>query len=106
MLKKIFDTRNQYYYLCSPQLVFIIVLIYTIKSLKKLESYKLPIFIVTFAFKYLFPLAIFIGIIPQILSNYLGWTDFLKSTPFIYYYNFIMIFFGIHLIKLQEKEGL
>ena len=34
MLKKIFDTRNQYYYLCSPQLVFIIVLIYIIKSLK------------------------------------------------------------------------
>ena len=106
MLKRIFSTKNQYYYLCLPHLVIFIIMIYIIKKLKKCYFKECIKFMFVFVFKYTFFIGILGVFLPQLIAEYFRGINLLDGTPFIYYYNFIMILFGIHLIKLQEKEGL
>lgn len=106
VLNRIVDTRNQYYYLVIPPFVFVIFFICLIKGWSNTRKEHIGIRgnLLLKAFLLFFIDIMIIGcIIPIFVSAFLGWKDFMNSGIYTYYYNCVMVMFGIHLIKIQER---
>lgn len=113
MLKKIIKPKNQYYYLCIPQLVFVIFVIYCLnlyaktKNTTYFDGRKTPTLNISFIFPALVDImiyAIISGLIPKIIAGFIAFDSNISKMLFdIYFYNFSSVLFGIYLIKKQEK---
>ena len=100
IIKRILNPENQYYLLCIPPLVVFIMIIFIVKSIKNGNIKDL----IKFSLLYLAVFGILGVLVPGIIENYLGFANFSDSPAFAYYYTFIMVFFGIFLIKKQTND--
>ena len=97
-IKKVIKPENQYYFLCIPHLVVFIMAIFMAKCIRRGNTKLLLKVCLLFVFVF----SILGVVLPQLIVSYWGFPGFFDSPAFAYYYNFVMILWGIFLIKKQQ----